>query len=239
MIQRIFITIGVLLGLGLFSALLFLSRPTAPIPLPPVPIPAEGTQVQVQDERPAVAKSAPEYAALFHRVDLALRRYSEMHGHAYQADMSEQDGGLSARVLKPYGEGMSADDPAIFWRLLPGENRTILCAQYMNPSQALELATPISEAARTAGFLVELQACGDSAIGIWIDRAGARTAEPVEATPAGDGPQLPPLPPGTGAPGISPSMVGGGRPAVEPSPSASSATCEVNPGIDERLTRLL
>ena len=236
MIQRIFIAIGVLLGLGLFGSLLFLNRPTSSIPLPPAPPPV--VVAEVQDERPSAAKSASEYAALFNRVSLALRRYSETHGHAYQADRSAQDGGLASRVLTPYGEGMSADDPAIFWRLLPVENGYVLCAQYMNPSQALELSTPITEAARTAGFMVELQACGDSAIGIRIDRVGVNSAEPLEAQPTGATPQLPPLP-GLGATGISPSTMGGGRPSFEPSPSSNSATCEADPAIDERLSRLL
>lgn len=236
MIQRIFIAIGILLGLGLFGSLLFLNRPTGAIPLPPAPPPVVTTEAP--DERPSAAKSAPEYAALFNRVSLALRRYAETHGHPYQADPSAQDGGLASQVLAPYGDNMSANDPAIFWRLIPVDSGYALCAQYMNPSQGLELSTPITEAARTAGFAVELQVCGDSAIGIRIDRTRVTTNEPLETPSAGSTPQLPPLP-GLGETRPHPSMIGGGRPPVEPSAAVSPTTCEANPAIDERLSRLL
>lgn len=229
MIQRIFITIGVLLAISFIGCVYYFNRP-APVPLPeltPSGIAAPKTAPEAADATPA------DYSAILRTVSLAARRYQETHLHPVQADHSQQDGGLKSLLLAPNGITIP-NSSAVFWRLVTGNGTVVLCAQFLNPSEGLELTTSIAEAARTHKLLVDAQVCGDSAIGIHIPANSAALGN-AEALPPPSLPSLPGLPSLPALPGAAIAPTG----AVVPAASANADHCEADQAIDERLSRLL
>lgn len=220
MIQRIFIGLALLLAASFFGCLFWLNQP-APVPLPAIAPPVDKG---LSEPAPvAAAKSVAEYAAILGKVRLASQRYMETRQHPFQVDRQQQDGGLNSGLLVPFGGGPLEHDAAVFWRLVSGDGQVVLCAQFMVPSQALEISTPLSEAARQQGMLVELQACGESALGVKLTAPAPSKGLDLAAPP--------PLPPLPSIPNLT-----GGSPA---GPEARKGACEDTTAIDERLSRLL
>lgn len=228
MIQRIFITIGVLLAISFLGCIYYFNRP-APVPLPEL----TPSGIAVPKASPEAADTTPaDYSAILRAVSLAARRYQETHLHPVQADRSQQDGGLKSLLLMPNGTTIP-NSSSVFWRLVTGNGTVVLCAQFLNPSEGLELTTSIAEAARTNRLPVDAQVCGDSAIGIHITAEGVAPSN-AEALPP---PGLPGLP---GLPSL-PALPGAPAPtsAVAPAAGPNADHCEADQAIDERLSRLL